>query len=116
MFLLIKPTATVMALVLMTACAAPGTQVINEFRIENRIEVIVTPPRHQVPRGEVLWSCTSINAIRDYVDYGDVSRGCGYRAVTYIVASDNYWTRHGYSVTIMQYNINSWPYYAVRDR
>lgn len=108
----VKTAIALLTLILVTACAAPGTQVINEVYIENHVEVRVTPPRHQVPRGQILFSCTSINDIRDYIDYGDVARGCGNRQVTYVTQTRYYPGRYG-ETAIMEFSINSWPYYGV---
>lgn len=117
MFPAFKIAFGLMALVLMAACAAPGTVVINEFHLDTDVQIRVTAPRHQVPRGQILFSCTSINAIRDYIDYGDVARGCGHRAVTYITQTRYYPGLHGYGRTeIMEFSINSWPYYGIAAR
>jgi hypothetical protein len=111
-------TICAFALALMTsACAVyePGTTVVNETTITSGTSITInygTNDRKQPSRHQTVLSCSSINGLRDYLDYGELDRSCQLRQVTAARQIETYKSFNYGWVRVYVFQINGWEYYT----
>jgi hypothetical protein len=104
--------------VLMQAGCTTSDVVYNEVTIYSKTDIWLTPPKiaPYVPaRNERVFACTSIDALREYLDYGEITTGCGWRLMTNATPLGYHRTLDGRRSS-MQYKFmsNGWWYYGTK--
>lgn len=101
--------AAVVTFSLVAGCV-PVSPIIN---IENHVQIDnhPSPAQRAFPRGEYVFSCTTVAGLYDKLDNDIVSPGCQMRPMTAVTFRSNY--EVGYrSVAIYEFQINGWVYYT----
>lgn len=91
---------------------------VDDVTIYSQTTVNNYPARYSAgrERGTMIFSCTTIAALYDNLEYGSVSEGCALRPMTAPTDRGYYTTRTGQRVLVYSFVLNGWPYYAAQDR
>ncbi len=107
-----------LTLALMTsACSVyePGTIVQNNSTFTSSTNVTInygTNDRNRPPRHTSVFSCSSINGLHDYLDYGETDRSCRIRTVTAARKIERYNSIKSGRVDIYEFMVNGWYFYS----
>ncbi len=91
---------------------------LGEVTINTNTVVVKTPSRTQerFPRGELVFACTTVASIYEYLENGGVSAGCGYRAMTAARERSVFYTYDGERFVIIEFREELDVYYTYEER
>jgi hypothetical protein len=98
-------------LLTLTAC-------VDKAYVTSTTEVTInygTRDRNRPARHEAVFSCSSINGLRDYMDYGEADRSCGLRYMTAERKIHWYDSRQFGRVQVYEFMVDGWYYYSFEE-
>jgi hypothetical protein len=89
-----------------------------QVTINSETEVVKTPSKSQerFPRGELVFACSTVAGIYEYLENGGVSAGCGYRAMTAARARSVFYTYERERFIIIEFREGFEIYYTYDER
>ncbi len=89
-----------------------------QFYINSETTITHTPSRAQErhPRGEMVFACTTVAAIYEYLENGGISAGCGRMYMTTPRYRDDFYTYEGQRFRIIEFQDGLYKYFTYEER